>query len=252
MQIDWWTLVFQGINFLILVWLLHRFLYRPATEVIARRKQLAERALEEAKSSQQDADAARRHYEDDREHLLEERREIREHVYADLEAERTKILEEAKSEARALVESARTSVAREREAAMSALRAEILRLAGELAARVLEPIESPLLDTVFLERAEAHLKGLAEEERERLQRDLAENGARLSVVTATPLAKSERSRWQKRLGDVLGHGEATEFSADSSILGGVELRFPHAVLKLTWDAQLKHAIDTLSHDEEPS
>ena len=41
MQIDWWTLALQTINFLVLVWLLTHFLYRPVRQVIAERKALA-------------------------------------------------------------------------------------------------------------------------------------------------------------------------------------------------------------------
>ena len=37
MQIDWLTVAAQIVNFLVLVWLLQRFLYRPITDAMARR-----------------------------------------------------------------------------------------------------------------------------------------------------------------------------------------------------------------------
>ena len=37
MQIDWTTLVLEIINFLVLVWILKRFLYKPVMEAIAAR-----------------------------------------------------------------------------------------------------------------------------------------------------------------------------------------------------------------------
>ncbi len=38
MEIDWFTVIAQVINFLILVWLLKRFLYKPVLAAIANRE----------------------------------------------------------------------------------------------------------------------------------------------------------------------------------------------------------------------
>jgi F-type H+-transporting ATPase subunit b len=59
MQIDWWTLVLQVINFLVLVWLSWRFLYQPVKEVIQKRKQLAEHAFAEAEKRRAEAESER-------------------------------------------------------------------------------------------------------------------------------------------------------------------------------------------------
>ena len=45
MRIDWWTLALQAANFLVLVWLLQHFLYRPVQGIIAERQQRAESVL---------------------------------------------------------------------------------------------------------------------------------------------------------------------------------------------------------------
>ena len=38
MHFDWWTLALQTINFAILAWLLHRFLYKRVLRVIDARR----------------------------------------------------------------------------------------------------------------------------------------------------------------------------------------------------------------------
>ena len=38
MEIDWWTLAIQTVNFLVVVWLLSRFLYRPVRRMIEARE----------------------------------------------------------------------------------------------------------------------------------------------------------------------------------------------------------------------
>ena len=50
MEMDWSTFILEIINFLILVWILKRFLYRPILEVIARRREGVEKTLSEARA----------------------------------------------------------------------------------------------------------------------------------------------------------------------------------------------------------
>ncbi|PPC85052.1 MAG: ATPase, partial [Methylocystis sp.] len=38
MRFDWWTLGLQTVNFAVLVWLLHRLLYRPVLRMIDARR----------------------------------------------------------------------------------------------------------------------------------------------------------------------------------------------------------------------
>jgi len=84
MQIDWLTVAAQIINFLALIWLLQRFLYRPITKAMARREARIEERLSDAKSRRKDA-------EEEAEKLRKEREE--------LENSKQEMLEEARTEA---------------------------------------------------------------------------------------------------------------------------------------------------------
>jgi F-type H+-transporting ATPase subunit b len=57
-QIDWVTIVAQIVNFLILVWLLHRVLYRPLSRAIEARGIEVNRRLAEAEEARRAAAAA--------------------------------------------------------------------------------------------------------------------------------------------------------------------------------------------------
>ncbi|MBC7140274.1 MAG: hypothetical protein H5U17_16510 [Defluviimonas sp.] len=87
MQVDWLTVAAQIVNFLILVWLLQRFLYRPITDAMARREARIESRLAEAKSARAEVEA-------EAEHLRKKREE--------LEASREEVLRDARQEAAAL------------------------------------------------------------------------------------------------------------------------------------------------------
>ena len=57
MHLDWWTIGLQTINFSILVWLLHRFLYKPVLTMIDARKAEVRRQFDAAKGVEEKAKA---------------------------------------------------------------------------------------------------------------------------------------------------------------------------------------------------
>ncbi len=252
MQIDWWTLALQTVNFLVLVWLLWRFLYRPVREVIEKRKEFAEQAFADADKQKSEAEAAQQRFEQARDQLAQERQDMLKKLHEELETERRKALDEARHEADKLLEAARGSLAKEREAALTEVREQVAALAIELASSLLRKVESNASGGVYLERLERQLKDMPADERERLQKDLAADSAHLTVVTAVPLTPEEQEQWTDRLSACLGQRDKTDFATDPEILGGAELRFPHAVLKFTWADQLRKAKELLRRDEAAS
>ena len=63
MELDWTTFLLEVINFLILVWLLKRFLYQPVLEVIGKRRQKIQAELLQAATTQDQASQLKEQYE---------------------------------------------------------------------------------------------------------------------------------------------------------------------------------------------
>lgn len=62
MQFDWTTFVLEIINFLVLVWLLARFFYRPVLRILDDRKSRMEAEMALARQTQQDAETLKQQY----------------------------------------------------------------------------------------------------------------------------------------------------------------------------------------------
>lgn len=252
MQIDWWTLGLQAINFLVLVWLLWRFLYRPVKDVIEKRKALASQAFADAERQEKEAEAARQRFEEGRAGLSEERQDMLNRTHGELEAEREQVMKRVRHEADQLVEAARKSIEEERKATLADVREQVAELAVELASDILRKAGAKGSSDVVLDQLEKHLKELPDDERGRLQKDLAMEGTRLTIVTAVPLTAEERHHWTDRLNAQLGQKNKIEFASDPEILGGAELHFPHAVIRFTWADHLRKAEERLRRDETAS
>jgi len=137
--IDWFTVGAQIINFLILIWLLRRFLYGPIMKAMHAR---AERVASELREARE----ARREAQEQQKRLAQER--------AELEAERGWLKQQAKEEVAAWREQAMERVRREvedsRDSWLDGLRNEQERAMDQLkrriASQVLEVSQAVLTD----------------------------------------------------------------------------------------------------------
>jgi F-type H+-transporting ATPase subunit b len=234
MRFDWWTLGLQTVNFAVLVWLLHQLLYRPVLRMIdARRaemeKQYAAAAAATAKASEQLAEM-----EAERSHIAAEREAVLKAATAQAEEAAKARRAQAENEAAAFLESMRKTIADERGRAFADARNLAVDFGAEVAHRLLA--DTPRGEA-WLEKIERHLASLPKAEKEALIRQL-ENGASLTVVTASSLAPETAETWRVHLRRSLGDGTSVAFDVDPDLLAGVELHFPSAILRFSWQSAL--------------
>ncbi len=242
MQIDWWTLGLQTINFLVVVWLLSRFLYQPIRQVIEQREAADRAAKEAAEDKVRAADEARKAFEAKRDQLAEEQRGEEARLHAEMEKERQAMLATAEKKASDLVAEAKLRIDRERTQALEHLDQQIAELASDLARTALSEI--PTAGEALLQHVTAHLDVRPESDLTELRKDLERDGNGLSVVTAAPLPDEEQAHWRDAMAKHF-NGIDVRFDHDPALLGGAELRFPHAVLSFSVADRLKRSAQEL-------
>jgi F-type H+-transporting ATPase subunit b len=249
MHIDGWTLILQEANFLILVWLLRRFLYRPVLAVIDQRRQATDAVLAEAATAQTVAEEMHRDLEAQRAAIGTDRDRLIEAAHAQAEAERAALLDKARHEAESLLADARARIERERRDAAAALRDRAGRLAVVIAQRLAQSIapEGDGAADLFLGRICSALQGLPGGERAAILDQLRGNGS-VRVVTAFPLGDAARERCRQRLTAALDIPLDIHFADDRALIAGVEVHFPHTVLRHTWRDDLARALEELTAD----
>lgn len=237
MRFDWWTLALQTVNFAILVWLLHRFLYRPVLRAIDARR--AELDAQRAEAARIEAEARTRLATVDAERagIAAERAAALKAAAAQAEEAAAARHAQAERDAAALLDGARKTLAAERDQALVETRKAALDLGTELARRLLAEVPMDLRAEAWLTRIEQHLAGLSAAERTELSTDLNGSGA-LRVVTAMPLPEAVTSEWRDRLHRALGQIVSIAFDVDDALVAGAELHFPAAILRFSWRSAL--------------
>src|SRR6478672_8833405 len=102
MEINWFTVIAQVINFLILVWLLKRFLYKPVLDAIdAREKKIVAR-LEDAKNRKDEAKKDQDGLAEKNKQFDAQKKGLMDKAIADTNVQKDKLMGEARAAIEAL------------------------------------------------------------------------------------------------------------------------------------------------------
>jgi len=102
MLIDWFTISAQALNFLILVWLLNHYLYKPILHAIDAREKLIATELADAKAKKAEAQKERDEFQHKNEEFDRQRAALLSKATGEAKAERQRLLDEVRKAADAL------------------------------------------------------------------------------------------------------------------------------------------------------
>src|ERR1035441_5979638 len=102
MLIDWFTVLAQVVNFLILVWLLKRFLYRPILDAIDAREKRIAKELADANAKKVEAQKESEEFQHKNEAFDQQRATLLSKATDEAKAERQRLFDEARKSADAL------------------------------------------------------------------------------------------------------------------------------------------------------
>jgi len=223
MELNWSTVVLEMINFLVLVWILKRFLYKPVLQMIARRQAGIEQNLADAKALHVDAEKLREQYEGRLANWNEERQKARESLSQEMNAERAAKLNELESSLQQEREKARVAEARHRAEELHKMEETALKQGARFASRVLEQVSGPETQARLVELVAAGLTQLPAERIAAVRDSFWKTSEPMIVVSAFPLAEDQRQRLGQALATVAGRDPPLQFELDNKLLAGVRI-----------------------------
>jgi F-type H+-transporting ATPase subunit b len=223
MQIDWFTLLAEIVNFLILVYLLRRFLYNPIIRLADEREARIAARFAEAEAREQEAAAAAAAHEQQRRELDARRQDLLDEARRAAQEERHALLERARAEVGDEQRRWQQQLARQRQTFLHDLQERTGAEVYALSARVLTDLASANLQEQIVGRFLAELRQLPAAETEAFQEHLGDGG--LEVVTAFPLSAEQRDDISAALAERLGARDLpVAFHEDEALIGGIALR----------------------------
>lgn len=223
MLIDWFTVIAQAINFLILVWLLKRFLYRPILDAIdAREKRIAAK-IADADTKEAEAQKQRDVYQQKNQDMDQQRSTLLNEAVEAAKAERTQLLDAARQDA----EDLRVKLERGLRNEQHSLNDEISRRAREeifaIARKALSDLAGVDLEKrmteIFLDR----LRDLGAKEMADMKSAFKLSRDPLLVRTAFALSDQQKEDIEKAVLEILDEKQAIEFIVDADLVSGIEI-----------------------------
>ncbi len=230
------TLLLQVANFLIMAYILTRFLFKPLKETLDKRANQVAMAVDEAERAAREAKGLRLEYEKKRENIDAEMAALKNEARIVIDQTRQQMLQEAYQEIEAMRARAQEEIEKQRADALLLHRSKIGELVTVLTRRMLGDILNPQLHQayldIFLDRLRSvHLEG----------RIFTDNGEAISteLITATSLAQENKMRIVTMLETMTSQPIDLTCRVDAGLIAGAMVRLGDMLIDGSLEGQLQ-------------
>lgn len=223
MGFDWFTFAAQIANFLILLWLLQRFLFRPITGVMEERAERVTARLREATEREEHAREEKRRLEEKRRELDQRREAILEQAEEEAEERREEIVASAHEEGEKIADRWHESVEREQAAFLHELRERSREALVDAVRKALEGLADTELESRMRSTLVRRIEQMDEETIETFRNALAAD-RRVVISTSYETEEGDRDALVSALHSSLDEQVPVEWKLDETMVCGLEMR----------------------------
>ncbi len=223
MLIDWFTVGAQALNFLILVWLMKRFLYQPILSTIDAREKKIAAELADAAAKKAEASKERDEFQHKNEEFDKQRAALLSKATDEANAERERLLDEARKAADALreknLDAMRSEAKTLRQAISQRTQHEVFAIARKTLADLATVSLEERLGEVFTRR----LRKMDEAPKASLGAALKTATAPVVVRSAFELPPAQRTAIRNAINETFSIDSHPRFETSPDLVSGIEL-----------------------------
>ena len=223
MLIDWFTVGAQVANFLILVWLLKHFLYKPILHAIDAREKRIAAELADAAAKQTEAKNERDEFRHKNDEFARQRAELLSQAVDEARAERQRLLDEARQAAGALSAKRQDTLRAEAHHLNQAISRRTQQEVFAIARKALTDLATTSLEerlvAVFIRR----LREMDDQAKNNFGESLKTASAPALVRSAFDLPAEQRAAIQQALNEAFSAEIRVRFEASPVLVSGIEL-----------------------------
>ncbi|WP_226661543.1 F0F1 ATP synthase subunit delta [Microbulbifer aggregans] len=225
MELSWSTFLLEIFNFLVLVWILKHFLYRPVQSVIARRQQEIDARLAEAREKEEQAEQLQKDYEGRLVEWRTERQQSHEALENELRGERARREKLLVDELEQQRKKSATVDARRQGEQRRQMELQAMEQGSRFAAKLLEQGAGPETETRLVKLFLTSLAEMPEAQRIQLRQQLGDSAEepRVQVASAHTLNADTRTAIEAALKACLGRAVACEFVEQPELIAGIRV-----------------------------
>jgi F-type H+-transporting ATPase subunit b len=223
MLIDWFTVGAQALNFIILVWLLKRFLYKPILNAVDAREKRIAAELADADAKKAEAQKARDEFQHKNQEFDQQRAALLSKATDEANAERQRLLEDARKAADALSAKRQEALRRDADNLNQAIRRRTQQEVFAIARKALMDLATTSLEERIGEVFTRRLRTMDGKAKEGLAEVLKTASEPALVRTAFDLPAAQRAAIQNALNETFSAEVHVRFETAPDLVSGVEL-----------------------------
>ena len=240
LDINWGTLLLQIANFLVMVFILWRFLFKPVVKILDERSKKVTSALEEAERKEREANEMRTEYEEKLAETQDQMITMQQTAQEELARAKSKLLDEARQEIQTMREKAQAETQEARQQAVYQHRRELGQLVTTLSARMMRESAGDAFQRASVEGFIERLDALpADEYRQTLDATKTEM-VYVQLVSAQELDTDSLAHIEKQVRAMVGQPVEVQLKIDPSLVAGATVRFGDVVIDGSLAGQLQH------------
>ena len=222
MEINWFTFIAQIINFLVLMWLLKRFLYKPILSAIDERETKIKNQLLDAEFQKKEAVKERDEFRVKNETFSSEKDELMKKAVAEAKTEEEKLKEQARVEAKALKDKLEKAFTQDQATKNNTMAKRIRSEVLDMTRKTLTDLSSASLEKQTLEVFLKKMHTLRGDEKVAFSEAL-KGGEEVLIQSAFSLSDSEQTSLKQAVKEMFNTENTYEFKVQPELINGVEI-----------------------------
>jgi F-type H+-transporting ATPase subunit b len=223
MLIDWFTVGAQALNFIILVWLLKRFLYKPILNAVDAREKRIAAELADADAKKAEAQKERDEFQHKNEEFDRQRAALMSKATDEAKAERQRLLDDARKAADALSAKRQEALRSEAQNLNQAIRRRTQQEVFAIARKALTDLATASLEERMTDAFIHRLRTIDGKAKGGIAAALKTASEPAVVRSAFDLPEAQRTAIQKALNEAFLAEVPVRFETAPDLISGIEL-----------------------------
>ncbi|MEA5574359.1 F0F1 ATP synthase subunit B [Calothrix sp. UHCC 0171] len=239
MLINWFTVFAQILNFLILVALLRRFLYKPILQVIHKRQALIDTRWQEAEQVKTEAQQASTSYRQQQQEWQQQQQTLIAQAQVAAEQERQRMLTQIRQDMERLRANWQEELQQEQEEFLLGLRQQVIHQTCNIARKVLSDLANENLEQQIIEVFCDRLHHLEEQQQQAMAQALHQSPQSVLVRSHFDLSPEQRQHLIDTLQAEFAIDTEIQFVNAPDLLCGIEVKLAGQEIVWSLDTYLQ-------------
>ena len=239
LDIKWSTLILQIFNFLVMVFILARFFFKPVVRILDERSKKVTSALDEAEKREKEAADMHAEYEQKLAEAHEQVFTMRQQAQEELEQTKQKFLDETRQEIQAIRDKTTGELEEARQQAILQHRRDLGRLVTTLSGKLIREAGGSIFQSASMVHFMQQLGALPADQVRRAVADSQTQVVHVQLVSAEQLDSDHTSRIEAQLRGMAKQPIEMIYKVDPSLVAGATVRFGDTVIDGSLAGQLQ-------------